>query len=311
MAQVHLELVRGEGRQGEGPEVAPAARAALAAAVAEAAPQRVRIVDAALACIARQGLTKTTVDDIARQAGCSRATVYRVFPGGKDAIVAAVADTEIARCFSAVAVRMGAARDLEEVLVGGMVEAARQLTGHEALAYLLGHEPELILPHLTFSHMDVLLARASSFAAPFLGRWLPPEEAARVGEWATRILLSYLACPAEGVDLTDETCTARLVRTFVLPGIDSLRVPAGGAAQVVPPRSARSQTATTGPTSRTTRAGRTRQPVPPGAVGSHGPAASHRVRRSIDAPAIAAPASSTPSVAPPNPSSVAPSKGDT
>jgi hypothetical protein len=31
-------------------------------------------------------------------------------------------------------------------------------------------------------------------------------------------VLSYLACPAQGVDLTDADCTRRLVRTFVLPG---------------------------------------------------------------------------------------------
>jgi AraC-like DNA-binding protein len=45
-------------------------------------PHRVRIIDATLACLARHGTAKTTVDDIARQAGVSRATVYRAFPGG-------------------------------------------------------------------------------------------------------------------------------------------------------------------------------------------------------------------------------------
>ena len=32
-------------------------------------------------CIARWGTAKTTLDDIAREAGCSRATIYRLFPG--------------------------------------------------------------------------------------------------------------------------------------------------------------------------------------------------------------------------------------
>ena len=32
-------------------------------------PRRVRVVDAALACIARQGTAKTTLDDVAREAG--------------------------------------------------------------------------------------------------------------------------------------------------------------------------------------------------------------------------------------------------
>ncbi|MGH9016133.1 MAG: TetR/AcrR family transcriptional regulator [Acidimicrobiales bacterium] len=183
-----------------------------------ATPQRIRLADAALRCIAAQGIAKTTLDDVARAAGCSRATIYRVFPGGKDGVVAAVVDTEVARFFSALAVRMGAATGLEDVLVAGMNEAARGITGHPGLSYLLAHEPDVVLPHLTFSHMDGVLATSSTFTAPFLGRWLEHEEARRVAEWAARIVLSHLVCPAAGVDLTDEAHVRRLVRTFVLPG---------------------------------------------------------------------------------------------
>jgi AcrR family transcriptional regulator len=179
--------------------------------------QRVRLADAALACIARQGIAKTTLDDVARAAGCSRATVYRVFPGGKDGLISAVVDTEVARFFSALAVRMGAASDLEDVLVLGMTEAALLITGHGGLSYLLDHEPDVVLPQLTFAHMDSILAVSSTFTAPFLGRWLDHDEAKRVAEWGARIVLSHLLNPADGVDLTDEGRVRRLVRTFMLP----------------------------------------------------------------------------------------------
>jgi AcrR family transcriptional regulator len=181
------------------------------------APQRVRLADAALRCIASQGLAKTTLDDVARAAGCSRATVYRVFPGGKEGLISAVVDTEVARFFSALALRMGAAADLEDVLVVGMTEAAVRITEHPGLSFLLDHEPDTILPHLAFSHMDSILSVSSTFTAPFLGRWLDHDEARRVAEWAARIVLSHLLCPSEGVDLTDEVRVRRLVRTFVLP----------------------------------------------------------------------------------------------
>src|SRR5271169_1891586 len=104
LGSARLELVREENRGGG---------ATSAGEGADAAPQRVRLADAALRCIARQGIAKTTLDDVAREAGCSRATVYRVFPGGKDGLMSAVADTEVARFFSALALRMGAASDLE------------------------------------------------------------------------------------------------------------------------------------------------------------------------------------------------------
>src|SRR4051794_15964085 len=48
---------------------------------AEMSETETRILDATLACISRVGLNKTTLDDVAREAGCSRATLYRYFPG--------------------------------------------------------------------------------------------------------------------------------------------------------------------------------------------------------------------------------------
>ena len=184
---------------------------------------RVRIVDATLRCLARQGVAKTTVDDIAREAKFSRATLYRTFPGGKDAILEAVVETEVARLFSSLAVVMGEAADLEEVLVAGMTEAAQRLTAHSAMAYLLLHEPGVILPRLTFADMDRVLLVAGDFAAPFFGRWLEPDQASRAAEWAVRIVLAYVADPAPDTDLTDPDDTRSLVRTFVLPGVLALR----------------------------------------------------------------------------------------
>ncbi len=184
---------------------------------------RVRLVDGALRCLARQGVAKTTVDDIAREAGLSRATLYRTFPGGKDAVLGAVVATEVARLFSSLAVVMGEATDLEDVLVAGMVEAASRLSAHRALAYLLCHEPGVILPYLTFGDMDRILLAAGDFAAPFFARWLEPDQASRAAEWAVRIVLAYVADPAPGTDLADADDTRSLVRAFVLPGILALR----------------------------------------------------------------------------------------
>jgi AcrR family transcriptional regulator len=184
---------------------------------------RVRLVDATLRCLARQGVAKTTVDDIAREAKFSRATLYRTFPRGKEGALGAVVDTEVARLFSSLAVAMGEATDLEDVLVAGMVEAAQRLSAHRALTYLLVHEPGIILPRLTFADMDRILITAGDFAAPFFARWLEPDQASRAAEWAVRIVLAYVADPAPDTDLTDPADTRALVRMFVLPGILALR----------------------------------------------------------------------------------------
>jgi len=186
---------------------------------------RVRIVDATLRCLARQGVGKTTLDDIAREANFSRATLYRTFPGGKEGILEAVVDTEVARLFSSLGVVLGEAADLEDVLVDGMVEAAQRLSTHSALVFLLLHEPGVVLPHLTFADMDRVLIVASDFLAPFFARWLEPDQASRAAEWAVRIVMAYVADPAPDTDLTDPEDTRALVRTFVLPGILALREP--------------------------------------------------------------------------------------
>jgi AcrR family transcriptional regulator len=181
--------------------------------------QEARIIDATLRCIGRWGMAKTTLDDIARQSGYSRATVYRIFPGGKDGLVERVASVEIARFFRGVADRLDAAQSLEDLLVVGIAEVARRLRDHEALQFVLAHEPEVILPKLAFSHQDEVLRAATAFAAPYLARWLGHEESARAAEWVARIVLSYTSNPADHVDMGDEDSVRSLVRAFVLPGL--------------------------------------------------------------------------------------------
>ncbi len=179
-----------------------------------------RVIVAAVRCIARWGVAKTTLDDVAREAGCSRATVYRLVPGGRDALMLAVARTEVARFFGGISDRLDTATTLEELLVAGITEAARRISDHPALRFLIEHEPEVVLPRLAFHQMDSALAIASEFAAPHLARFIPDgEHARRVAEWVSRIVVSYTITPSPDVDLTDEQSARRLVSDFVLPGL--------------------------------------------------------------------------------------------
>jgi AcrR family transcriptional regulator len=180
---------------------------------------RARIVGAALRCLARWGLAKTTVEDVAREAGCSRATLYRAFPGGKDAVFTAVADAELARIEGAVARAVEATDDLEDALVAAITTVGRHLDGHAVFRFLLLHEPELVLPHLAFHELDTLLARVRAFGGPLLERHLAPDDAARTAEWVARIVISFTCSPSAGVQLTDDSSVRRLVRSFVLPGL--------------------------------------------------------------------------------------------
>jgi len=181
-----------------------------------------RIIDATLRCIARWGLAKTTLDDVAREAGIGRATLYRLFPGGRDALFDAVVAAEAGRFFARLDASLRDVDSLEDLLVTAVVEAGETLGSHPALQFLCAHEPEAILPHLAFQQLDSLLRWVSALAAPYLAPWLPgrdPEASARGAEWVARIVLSYLVAPSPAVDLCDPASVRHLICTYVLPGL--------------------------------------------------------------------------------------------
>jgi AcrR family transcriptional regulator len=177
-----------------------------------------RICAAAMRCIARRGLRKTTLDDVATEAGCSRATIYRAFPGGKDVVMAAAARREADTVLAKLALDLAAASNLDDTLTVAVHGAARALVGHAALGYVMEHEPAVVLPHLSFEGLDPLLGRAVEFLAPFLARFLDATEARRTAEWLARLVVLYTESPAP-FDLTDVGDVRRLIDLHVLPGL--------------------------------------------------------------------------------------------
>lgn len=191
---------------------------------AEASGLGDRAIDAALACVGQWGVSKTTADDVARAAGISRATLYRLFPGGKEVLFEAVLQRELSRFFAAVAARLERADTLEDLVVEGVTAAASTLQGHEPLGYLLRHEAHLVLPAFAFHRLEPALAVATAFAAPHLRRFTVDDDAAAAdAEWLVRIVLSYAINPTAQLDLDDPSSVRRFVRTYVLPGLAAHR----------------------------------------------------------------------------------------
>jgi AcrR family transcriptional regulator len=177
-----------------------------------------RAVRATLACVARHGLTKTTFDDVAREAGCARATLYRYF-GGKRQLVRITIAREAARITASIRDAAEAEPTVEDAVVAMVVRAARELREHDALQFLFAFEPEIVLPHVTFDAGTRFLIGAGSAIAPALARFLPSERVDRAGEWLARVVLTHALTPTIPIDLTDEAVTRPLVRELVLPGL--------------------------------------------------------------------------------------------
>ncbi|MGZ8751666.1 MAG: TetR/AcrR family transcriptional regulator [Acidimicrobiia bacterium] len=182
------------------------------------APPEDRILDATLVCLARYGVAKTTLDDVAREAGCARATVYRYFSGKQQLLLAAI-EREGLRVLVAVDREAADATTLEDALIAMATTAARMLTDHGALQFVLAHEPEAILPAVTFEGGDRFLADAALALAPTFARFLPPARAERAAEWCTRVFLAYLGADDAPICMTDPDQVRDLVRDFVAPGL--------------------------------------------------------------------------------------------
>lgn len=178
-----------------------------------------RILEAALAMIARWGLAKTTLADVAKEARCGRATIYRTFPGGKDQLFAALGRRELERFFAATGEQIDIAETLEDALVAAVTAASAFAADHDALRFVLRHEPEVVLPYLGFAALDRLFGVAAAAAGPHLARFVDVEVAPWAAEWVGRMVLSYLFNPAPGVDLADVDDARALVRRFLMPAL--------------------------------------------------------------------------------------------
>ena len=191
-------------------------------AVSVPAPVDVRAREAVLACIGRFGLAKTTIDDIAREAGCSRATLYRYFDG-KPEIVAGALVAEFDRITAVVVGAGRAAPTLADAVVAVVVAGARELREHDALQFLLAHEPEAVLGHLAFGPGDRVLVAVGDAVAPAFDRWLSSDDATRAGDWLARLLRSYVLMPHPPVDFTDPAAARAFLEQLVVPGLEASR----------------------------------------------------------------------------------------
>ncbi len=180
---------------------------------------RQRIIEATYACVSRWGLAKSTFEDAAREAKVSRATVYRIFPGGRDELMDAVVATETLEFFARLYEEVQDAENLEEVMERGIMFAHRAILEHDVLQRIMRTEPEKLLPALTFESI-----RISQGIAQFLVPYLEQRGVAvgvdipEAADFLARMLLSYMSSPGRW-DLDDPVQVAQLVRSELLPGV--------------------------------------------------------------------------------------------
>jgi AcrR family transcriptional regulator len=190
--------------------------------VAELLP-RERVLEGAYACVGRFGMSKTTIDDVVKASGVSRATIYRLFPGGRDQLLRETVGWEMNRFFARLAEAVAAAPDLPTRLEEGLVFARRSVLEHEVLQKVLVTEPDVLVPLMTVEQHRVL-GYITAYLRPLLdqeaaaGRLRPGVDTTHAADYLARMVLSLIGSPGRW-DLADRAAVRRLVRGELLGGI--------------------------------------------------------------------------------------------
>lgn len=184
---------------------------------------RTRLMEAAIVCVERDGMRGFSLEDVAAEAGLSRTTIYRHFPGGRAQLVEQTATWEIARFWARLADAVEPLATLEDRLVAGLVIGRKLMGKSRILANLMDPDllelTEAVQPSEPLVHgvirdyMCELLAEEQR-----AGRLRPGMSPERGADYLMRMTLSWMSSPAD-VDLTDDVRTRRIIRTEFLAGV--------------------------------------------------------------------------------------------
>lgn len=191
--------------------------------MATATDPRERVLAGTYDCAARFGLGKTTIDDVARASGVSRATIYRLFPGGRDQILRETVGWEMNHFFARLAEAVADAPDFTTRVERALVFARQAVLEHAVLQKVLASEPDVLLPLLTVEQHRVL-RYIRDYVGPLLeaerdaGRLVPGTDLDAAADHVARLLLSLIGTPGRW-DLADPEQVRNLVRQELLGGI--------------------------------------------------------------------------------------------
>lgn len=181
-----------------------------------AADARSRIAIAALDCIKRHGYEKTTMADIASQAGIARPTLYKYFKSKQEALFAGIDQVALAFALS-VAEHARQFGTLQERIIETIVVVVQQMPQHPYLSLIFDQEMSGALRERAFSDQATeVFAQITSRPLIEICPALAAEEI-EVSEIMSRFALSMMMFP--GRYANDQDGLRQLISRRVLPGL--------------------------------------------------------------------------------------------
>jgi AcrR family transcriptional regulator len=157
-------------------------------------------LDAATECLARHGISKTTLSDIAREMGVAPSTVYRKV-GSVDNVAMLVFAREAHRFLERVPATMAKATG-PQAITALMADAITTLKEHPVTKKVLRDEGDW-MGRMVTRQLDDLLAQGVEVAAPLLAASMTAglirrQDPDLLAHWLLRIALSALVAPPPG-----------------------------------------------------------------------------------------------------------------
>jgi AcrR family transcriptional regulator len=161
------------------------------------------------------GIRRLRMDDVARQAGYGRATLYRRF-ATRDDLVWAVVTREVQATLLDISRQIAGVPDLGDRVVEAFAVTLERTRANRLLRRLLQIEPDLLLPHLTTRGTEAL-AISRRLLASLLREGQSRGELDGIdvdvaAELMVRLAHSMLLCPDGPVDIDDPVALRRFAR---------------------------------------------------------------------------------------------------
>ena len=180
-----------------------------------------RVLDALHVCIERWGIQKVTIDDVANESKISRATIYRLFPGGKEIIFEALRVRNLTEFFQGLRRSLRDADSLLDLTVQVAVYATGELRSDEQLVHMLAAEESTAIRELTVDGLPRIINVASEYVLPYVVKFVPADVGARFVDLLARLVISHFLAPSPHVDLGDPESA----REFFAPLVALIDVP--------------------------------------------------------------------------------------
>lgn len=181
---------------------------------------RSRLCIAALDCIKRHGYEKTTMGDIAAQAGIARPTLYKHFKSKQEILFAGIDRVALAFALS-VAEHARQFSTLEERIIETIVIVVKEMPQHPYLSLVFDEQMPGALRERAFSdEATEVFARITSQPLVEICPSLADDEI-EVSEIMSRFALSMMLFPGRYANDTDGL--RQLIRQRVVPGLVRVR----------------------------------------------------------------------------------------